>query len=48
MRPLAQALGGLLVLLSVSLLGGCQEAVTVAAPQEPPEVQVTQVVQRDV
>ena len=27
---------------------GCQEAVTVAAPQEPPEVQVTPVVQQDV
>ena len=45
---MAQALGGLLVLLSVSLIGGCQEAATVAGTAEPPEVQVTQVVQQDV
>jgi membrane fusion protein (multidrug efflux system) len=45
---LAQALGRLLALLSVWLIGGCQEAMTGAAPQEPPQVQVTEVVQRDV
>ena len=45
---MAQALGGLLVLVTVWLIGGCQEAMTVAAPQEPPEVQVTPVVQQDV
>jgi RND family efflux transporter MFP subunit len=45
---MAQALGGLLALLSVSLMAGCKEAATVAAPHEPPEVQVTQVVQKDV
>jgi membrane fusion protein, multidrug efflux system len=45
---LARALGGFLVLVSVSLLGGCQEAATVAATAEPPEVQVTPVVQKDV
>jgi membrane fusion protein (multidrug efflux system) len=44
---MAQALGGLLALLSVSLIGGCQEASKVAPP-EPPEVQVTAVVQQDV
>src|SRR5919197_2577961 len=45
---MAQALGGLLALVIVSLIGGCKEAATVAAPQEPPEVQVTPVVQKDV
>ena len=45
---MAQALGGLLVLLSVSLIGGCQEAAMDAAPPEPPEVQVAPVVQKDV
>ena len=32
----------------MSLIGGCQEAATVAGTAEPPEVQVTQVVQQDV
>jgi membrane fusion protein (multidrug efflux system) len=45
---MAQALGGLLALLIVSLIGGCKEAATVATPHEPPEVQVTPVVQKDV
>jgi membrane fusion protein (multidrug efflux system) len=45
---MGQALGGLLVLLSVSLIGGCKDAATVVAPHEPPEVQVTEVVQKDV
>jgi RND family efflux transporter MFP subunit len=45
---MAQALGGLLVLGVVSLSGGCKDAATVAATPEPPEVQVTQVLQKDV
>ena len=45
---MVQALGGLLALLSVSLLGGCNEAAKVTAAPEPPEVLVTQVVQKDV
>ena len=45
---MAQALGGLLALAMVSLMVGCKDAATVAAPQEPPAVQVTPVVQRDV
>jgi hypothetical protein len=49
-RPgrLAQALGGLLALLIVSLIGGCKDAAKVTAAPEPPEVQVTQVVEKDV
>jgi membrane fusion protein, multidrug efflux system len=45
---MAQALGGLLVLGVVSLSGGCQDAATVAAAPEPPEVQVTPVLQQDI
>ena len=45
---MAQALGGLLVLGLVSLSGGCQDATPVAAAPEPPEVQVTQVLQKDI
>jgi RND family efflux transporter MFP subunit len=45
---MAQALGGLLVLFSVSLIGGCKDAAKVSAAPEPPEVQVTHVVQKDV
>jgi RND family efflux transporter MFP subunit len=45
---MAQALGGLLALLIVSLIGGCKDAAKVAAAPEPPEVQVTPVVQKDV
>jgi len=44
---LAQALGGLLVLGLVSLSAGCKDAATVAATPEPPEVQVTPVLQKD-
>jgi Biotin-lipoyl like len=45
---LAHTLGGLLAMAMMVLIGGCQEAAMVAAPPEPPEVQVTQVVQKDV
>jgi RND family efflux transporter MFP subunit len=45
---LAQALGGLLALGLVSLMGGCKDAATVAASPEPPEVQVTPVLQQDI
>jgi membrane fusion protein (multidrug efflux system) len=45
---MAQALGGLLALVSVSLSGGCKDAATVTAIAEPPEVQVTPVVRKDV
>ena len=45
---LAQALGGLLVLGLVSLSAGCQDAATVAAAPEAPEVQVTPVLQKDI
>jgi hypothetical protein len=43
---LAQALGGLLALGLVSLMGGCKDAATVAASPEPPEVQGVPVVAR--
>src|SRR4030095_7574120 len=45
---MAEALGGLVVLGVVSLSGGCQDAATVAAAPEPPEVQVTPVLQQDI
>jgi RND family efflux transporter MFP subunit len=45
---MAQALGGLLVLGLMSLSGGCQDATPVEAAPEPPEVQVTQVLQQDI
>lgn len=45
---LVQALGGLLALVIMSLTGGCQEAEKSTAAPEPPEVQVTQVIQKDV
>ena len=45
---MAHALGGLLALAIVSLIGGCKDAAMVTATAEPPEVQVTPVVQKDV
>jgi RND family efflux transporter, MFP subunit len=45
---LVQALGGLLALVIMSLSGGCKEAEKSTAAPEPPEVQVTQVIQKDV
>src|SRR5262245_1137845 len=45
---LVQALGGLLALVIMSLTGGCKEAEKSTAAPEPPEVQVTQVIQKDV
>jgi membrane fusion protein (multidrug efflux system) len=45
---LAHALGGLLAMAIMVLIGGCKDAAKVAAAPEPPEVQVTQVVQKDV
>jgi multidrug efflux pump subunit AcrA (membrane-fusion protein) len=49
-RPgrLAYALGGLLALAMMVLTGGCRESAKVTAAPEPPEVQVTQVIQKDV
>ena len=49
-RPgsLAQALGGLLAMAILVLIGGCKESAKVTVAPEPPEVQVTQVVQKDV
>jgi RND family efflux transporter MFP subunit len=45
---LARALGGLLALAMMVLIGGCKDAAKVTAAPEPPEVQVTPVVQKDV
>ena len=45
---MARALGGLLALAIVSLSGGCKDAAKVTATAEPPEVQVTPVIQKDV
>jgi RND family efflux transporter MFP subunit len=45
---MAHALVGLLALVIVSLSGGCKDAAKVTAAPEPPEVQVTQVLQKDV
>jgi hypothetical protein len=45
---LAHTLGGLLAMAMMVLIGGCKDAAQVSAAPEPPEVQVTQVVQKDV
>jgi membrane fusion protein, multidrug efflux system len=45
---LAHTLGGVLALAMMLLIGGCKDAAKVAAAPEPPEVEVTQVVQKDV
>jgi membrane fusion protein, multidrug efflux system len=45
---LAYTLGGLLAMAMMVLIGGCKDAAQVSAAPEPPEVQVTPVVQKDV
>src|SRR5215510_13583503 len=45
---LAHALGGLLAMAIMVLTGGCKDAAKVTAAPQPPEVEVTQVVQKDV
>src|SRR5262245_29077175 len=45
---LAHVFGGLLILVVVALIGGCKDSAKVTAAPEPPEVLVTQVVQKDV
>src|SRR5215510_4098984 len=45
---LAHALEGLLAMAIMVLIGGCKDAAKVTAAPEPPEVQVTQVLQKDV